>query len=127
MLRYEREGVSPVAAPITELIKSILAVPKVAIACLILIFLLICSIFVASALAVTAFCKYRRLSKRDRERFIQDMVLMKKDLNTYKEIKLHENNHQEVDDDPPLLHTLTILPRMKHKEKERSNGGIATK
>ena len=123
-----RKGVSPVAVHLPELTKALLAVPKeVIITVVIALFLILCNLSHSISNAVQAICKYSSQNKRNRQKFILDFILLFKDIDAYKEIKLKENSQAENCTDPPMFSNLTVLPRPKQPEKDKSNGSKISK
>lgn len=116
------------AALVTELIKALLAVPKVAITCIIVVFLLLGSICIGLGIAATPICKYSCQSKRNWQRFIVDLILIFKNIEVYKEIQLSNSNkhddNNEQDDDPPQVSNIIHFSLVKQAKKDGSNGGM---
>ena len=113
------------AAQVIELIKTLSTIPKVAIACILIIFLLISNVCIALAISVVAICRYRRLRKRDEQKFTTDMVLIRDHIDVYKEIKIHEGQHQAKDDDPPNVSNVIHFSLVNQSKKDGSNGGMS--
>lgn len=119
------------AALLTELIKALLAVPKVAITCVIVVFLIIGSICIGLGIAAKPISKYRCQSKQNWLRFIIDLILIFKNIEVYKEIQLSNSSKQgdtdKEDDDPPYVSNIIQFLLTKQVKKDGSNGGTPSK